>query len=112
MENQPNLPSKSKDIDENKLLAAIGYVGILCLIPLLAKKDSAFCQFHGKQGLVLFVIWLVLSMINVLPVLGQLIWVLGSIVLLVLVILGIVHALNGEEWELPVLGKYAKQIKL
>lgn len=107
-----NTPQNSKDIDENKLLAAIGYLGILCLVPLLIKKDSAFCQFHGKQGLVLLVVWLVLSMFNVLPILGQLIWVFGSIVLLVLVILGMVHALNGEEWEMPVLGKYAKQIKL
>jgi uncharacterized membrane protein len=112
MENEPNIQPKSKDIDENKLIAAIGYLGVLCLIPLLVKRDSAFCQFHGKQGLVLFLVWLVLSMINVLPILGQLIWVLGSIVLLVLVILGMVHALNGEEWEMPVLGRYAKQIKL
>jgi len=107
-----NIPQNTKDIEENKIIAAIGYLGVLCLIPLLGKKDSAFCQFHGKQGLVLFVVWLVLSMINILPILGQLIWVLGSIVLLVLVILGMVHALNGEEWELPALGKYAKQIKL
>lgn len=107
-----NTPHNTKDIDENKLVAAIGYLGILCLIPLLGKKNSAFCQFHGKQGLVIFIVWLVLWVCNIVPVLGQLVWLVGSLVLLVLVILGMVHALNGEEWELPVLGKYAKQIKL
>lgn len=107
-----NTPQKAKEIDENKLVAAIGYLGILCLIPLLAKKDNAFCQFHGKQGLAIFVVWLILWVCNLIPFLGQLIWALGSIILVILVILGMVHALNGEEWELPVLGKYAKQIKL
>jgi len=106
------MPHNTKDIDENKLLAAVGYLGILCLIPLLAKKDSAYCQFHGKQGLIIFIAWLVLGVCNIVPILGQLVWALGSVVLAVLIILGIVHALNGEEWELPVLGKYAKQIKL
>ncbi len=113
MENPTNVsPSKSNDIEENKLLAAVGYLGILCLVPLLAKRDSAFCQFHGKQGLVLLVTWMILWVGNIVPVVGQLVFFFGSIGLLVLVILSMVHALNGEEWELPVLGKYAKQIKL
>lgn len=113
MESPTNVtPPKSNDIEENKLLAVIGYLGILCLIPLLGKKDSAFCQFHGKQGLVLFVAWLILWACNIVPVLGQLVFFLGSVGLLVLVILGMVHTLNGEEWELPLLGKYAKQVKL
>lgn len=112
MENETNTQPKPRDIDENKLVAAIGYLGVLCLIPLLAKKDSAFCQFHGKQGLVIFIAWLILWVCNIVPVLGQIVWMLGSLVLLVLIILGMIHALNGEEWELPVLGKYTKQIKL
>jgi len=112
MENEPIVSKNSKDIEENKLIAAIGYLGILCVIPLLGKKDSAYCQFHGKQGLVIFIAWLVLWACNIVPVLGQIVWMLGSIVLLVLVVLGMIHALNGEEWEVPVLGKYGKQIKL
>jgi uncharacterized membrane protein len=107
-----NFPRNTKDFEENRLLAAVGYLGILCLVPLLAKKDSAFCQFHGRQGLVIFIVWLILWACNIIPFLGQLIWILGSLVVLILVILGIVHALNGEEWEVPVLGKYARQIKL
>jgi uncharacterized membrane protein len=113
MENSTNItPPKSNDIEENKLIAAIGYLGILCLIPLLGKRESAFCQFHGKQGLVIFVAWIILWVCNIIPILGQIVWALGSIAILVLVIMGMIHALNGEEWELPVLGQYAKQIKL
>src|SRR3990167_5276307 len=39
---------KSKDA---RILAAIGYLWILCLLPLLGKRQSEFAQFHGKQGL-------------------------------------------------------------
>ena len=102
----------NNDIEENKVIAAIGYLGILCLIPLLAKKDSAFAQHHGKQGLVLLIVWMILWVVNVIPVLGQIVWALGSIGILILVLLGIINALNGNTWEMPVLGEYAKQIKL
>jgi hypothetical protein len=37
-----------KDVADNKLVAALSYIWILFLIPLLAKRDSKFCQFHAK----------------------------------------------------------------
>ncbi|KKU30479.1 MAG: hypothetical protein UX57_C0028G0004 [Candidatus Uhrbacteria bacterium GW2011_GWE2_46_68] len=101
-----------KDAEENKIIAALGYLGFLCLLPLLLKKDSPFAQHHGKQGLVLLIAWLILWLVNVVPFVGQVLWVLGSIGILILVLLGIVNALNGNMWEMPVLGKYAKDIKL
>ena len=93
-------------------MAAIGYLGILCLVPLLLKKDSAFAMHHGKQGLIILIAWIVLWVGNVIPVLGQIVWALGSIALVILIIVGMVNALQGKMWEMPVLGKYAKQIKL
>jgi fumarate reductase subunit D len=99
-------------LNEDRLIAAIGYLGILCVIPLLLKKDSKFAQHHGKQGLVLLISWLVLWIGNIIPILGQLVWMVGTILILILIILGMINALNGRFWEMPVLGKYAKQIKL
>ncbi len=100
------------DLPDDRLIAAIGYLGILCLVPLLLKKDSAFSQHHGKQGLVLLVAWLVLWVGNVIPVLGQIVWMLGSIVLVIVMILGMINALQGKMWEMPVLGMYAKRLKI
>ncbi len=54
MTNGTTPPAATSEVDEGKALAAIGYLGILFLIPLLAKKDNKFCQHHGKQGAVLF----------------------------------------------------------
>lgn len=104
--------AKDPDVEANKAIAAIGYLGILCLIPLLAKKNSPFAQHHGKQGLVIVIAWLILFVANVIPFLGQIAWFVGSLLLLALVILGIINALNGKFWEMPFLGEYAKRIKL
>jgi len=104
--------TEQNDIADNKALAAIGYLGPLCLLPLLLKTKSPFAQHHGKQGLVIFIAWIILWVVNIIPILGQFIWFVGSIVLLIYVILGIRHALEGNMWQAPFLGKFTSQIKL
>jgi len=53
LETQPSAQSPNK-MDENKIMAILSYLSILCLIPLFTKKDNEFVYYHAKQGLVLF----------------------------------------------------------
>jgi len=103
---------KDKDIEENKVVAALSYIGMLCLIALLVKKESKFAQFHGKQGLVLFIGWVSLWIIGMIPFIGWIIFFVGAIVLLVLSILGLTQTLSGNYWKIPFLSQYAEKIKL
>ena len=107
-----NDPQVKKDIEENKLIAAIGYIGILCLIPLLLKPKSQFAKFHGKQGLILVIGEVINMFIGIVPVIGWLLAIIGSIALIILSLLGILKAFNGEYWEMPYLGEYAKKINI
>lgn len=100
--------SDKKDFEDNKFLAVVGYLGILCLIPLLAKKDSPYAQYHGKQGLVLCILWVITWLIGWFPLVG---WAL-CIAAIILTIIGIQNAWSGKLEELPVIGKYAEKIKL
>jgi fumarate reductase subunit D len=93
--------------DDYRVTAALAYVFLLFFIPM-AKKDSAFCQFHAKQGIVMFVVWVIVSFLAWIPFLGWAAW----ISMLVLNVMAIGKTLNGEMWEIPYIGKYAKQIKL
>ena len=102
----------SSDAEENKLIAAIGYLGILCLIPLLGKKDSPFAQFHGKQGLVLFLSGIVLGLVAWIPFLGWLVGAVAGLGLFILFLIGIMNALGGKMEKLPVIGQYADKINL
>jgi len=107
-----NEPQVKKDIEENKVVAAIGYISILCLIPLLLKPKSQFCQFHGKQGLILLIAAIINMVIGIIPILGWALSIIGAIAIIILSILGILKALNGEYWEMPYVADYAKKINL
>jgi len=103
--------ASEEDIHENKLWAAIGYLGILFLIPLLGKKDSPYAQYHGKQGFVLFIAWVVLGFISWIPILGWIVGLLGTIGLFIIWLFGIMNVLGGRMEPLPLIGQYADQLK-
>ena len=94
-----------KDIADNKYVAALSYVWILFLVPLLAKKDSPFAQFHAKQGLVLCVVSIIFSLI---PFFGWLV----NLGLFVVVVIALIKTLSGEAWEIPFVKDAVKKINL
>lgn len=90
----------------------ISYLGILCLIPLLLKSKDKFVQHHAKQGLVLFIFEIILIVVGFLPLLGWLLGFLGWIFAVLMSIMGIINALAGKLWQMPILGKYKSKIDL
>ena len=100
-----------KDVEENKGITILSYIGILCLVPLLAKKDSKFAQYHAKQGLVLFIMELIIWVLIVIPFLGWIIYIVGIITSLVFAIMGIMNVVGGKCKELPIIGKFAGKFK-
>lgn len=103
-----------KDVEENKVITFLSYLGILALIPLLVKTDSKFAQFHAKQGIVLFVVWFLASWIaGFIPLIGWfLVAPIVSIAGIVLAILGLINVAKGEMKELPIIGEIVKKVKI
>lgn len=86
----------------NKLLAALSYVSILFLVPLLFAQDDEFAKFHAKQGARLFVCNAIGSILGSIFSIG---WVV-NLLLIYLMVVGIRNALN-DKWEaLPYIGKF------
>ena len=106
----------------DRWLAAIGYLGPFCLLPMLTPGKSAFLRWHAQQAFVLFfieavvltLILIVDSTVGRIPVLGFLISILlqlaAFVVFLILSILGFVKGLAGEDFRLPVLEDYADRV--
>ena len=90
------------DIAENKGMAILCYLGILWLIPFLAKKDSPFVKYHLNQGLLVLILGIAVAIISWIPVIG---W-LCAVVVFALAVIGIVNVVNGKAQELPVIGKF------
>ena len=94
---------------EEKLLGALSYVSFFCILALCLKKKSAFCQHHGKQGLVLTGVFLCFGWLGVL---GAIFALLLMLLHLIPALLGIVKAAQGEMWKMPFICKIADKIDL
>lgn len=103
-------PAPPAGKSDDNLIAAISYLWILSIIILLVKKDSDFVRFHARQGVVLFGVSVVLSIIGIpLFFLLPVIWLL-DLVILVAVIVGFVQAFQGKRYKMPVVGDLAEKI--
>ena len=107
---------------QDRWLAAICYLGPMCLVGVAKTGKSDFLKAHAQQGFILFlaeaaVLCLLLIISNTvgrIPVLGFLVVVLLELVVfvafLVLSLLGFVKGLAGEEYRIPVLEDYCEKI--
>ncbi|OXM84931.1 DUF4870 domain-containing protein [Paenibacillus rigui] len=92
------------DVSENKWIAVIAY--IVFFLPLLVAKQSRFAMYHANQGLVLLLFSLASNIVlGLIPVVGWILLPIANLATLVLAIIGIIQAANGQLKPLPVLGK-------
>jgi uncharacterized membrane protein len=111
---QPAQPAgqskKEGGSSSNKGMAYLAY--IIFFIPLLTDaKNDEFVKYHVKQGLVLFLAWIGLSVINIIPILGQIIFLVGAIFLFVVWIMGLLNVSKDEKKPLPLIGKWGEKFK-
>ena len=103
-----------QDIEQNKVMAILAYFGPLFLVPYLAAKGSAYAKFNANQGLLVFILEVIVGIINfvlgflsIIPGIGFIFslisWVLYAAVG-ILAILGIINAATGKANPLPIIG--------
>lgn len=113
-----------QDVQQNKVLALVSYLGYFFFIPMIVKPQSRYLRFHGNQGLTLLLTEIVLSVVHAIlcgvfgllafagvagAILSGIFVVLFSIAIygamIVWVILGIYNAVTGKAKELPLIGR-------
>jgi uncharacterized membrane protein len=114
------------DVQRNKGMAVLAY--ILFLIPLVAAPNSKYARYHANQGLLLFILLIVVCVAVAILAGGKFLagWVLGGIPILdwffwcglsilqpallvgwlALMIAGIINAANGLKKPLPGVGHW------
>lgn len=94
-----------EDIEKNKTVSALAY--IIFFLPLIVCPDSPFGKFHANQGLMLFLLGVVGSIVlGFIPILGWILLIFYPLLILVFALMGLVNTLNGQAKELPIIGKY------
>lgn len=94
-----------EDIEKNKIYAVLAYIGILVFIPIFFAKESKFAQFHANQGLVLFLIRIIVTTAASIIFKNWIVAIFG-VICLVFAVMGIVNAIQGKAKELPVIGNF------
>lgn len=104
------------DINKNKGLALLSYLSLLFLVPMFVNQNSPYIKFHVNQGIVLFILHIVVSvavavvrgLLNFFPAFidGPLSYIVGLVPLVIfaLAIVGIINCLQGQARRLPVIG--------
>lgn len=106
----------NRDSSNEKLLAAMAYLGILAVVPFFMEKKTQFVRFHLGQGVTLFAAEILYGIMYqflaamVLMVSWRLYLIIriagyAAFVFPVLSVIGIINVVNGQEKELPVIGK-------
>ena len=105
----------TSSVEEGKTMAMIAYITIFGLIIAFImnnEKKNSFTAYHVRQSLGLGITGLALAVVNYIPYIGWILGMLGTILLIVLWVMGLISALNGEEKPVPVLGeKYQEWLK-
>jgi uncharacterized membrane protein len=97
--------------DTGKILAGLGYLtGIVALVAILMEpyKNEAFVRLHAFQALALYVVMIVASILNVIPILGQIIWLVAWVAVAVFAIIGCIKAFQGQRYEMPLVYGFIK----
>lgn len=116
----PPPPPPGGASSDRTVMFVLSYCWWLCLIPLLTKKDDAEVQWHAKNGTVfsaaITVVWLFFWILGrFFPLFTCLISIVPCVIwlgYLVITILGIVQALQGKRFRVPVLSDFAEKINL
>ena len=90
------------------MMAIVGYIiPVLFFIPLISDgKNSPFAKYHANQQLVLLIAAIAVNIIGgIIPILGWFIILpIGTIMIIIFAIMGIINASKGEMKPLPLIG--------
>jgi uncharacterized membrane protein len=95
--------------DNGKTIAIISYITLIGLILAYIMnndKKLPLASFHIRQSLGIVLSYLVLGFVNVIPLLGQMVFVVGAVLLLIMWIKGLINAVNEQMEPVPFLGNY------
>ncbi|PLX26842.1 hypothetical protein C0583_06125 [Candidatus Parcubacteria bacterium] len=102
---------ENKKVENEKVCAILAYllIGVIWFFLDEKMKKSEFAKFHVKQALGLIIADIAVSILVALTLIGMLLYPLLYAAYLVLAVMGIINANNGDKKELPYIGSYASK---
>lgn len=103
---------EASDIQEvttlhERTIAVLSYAGFFAIVPFYLKKESKFCRFHGKQGMMVAFIFFFAKLLLVLDILMDLALILQFVIF---VYMGFA-ALSGRWKKMPLIYKWSLELE-
>jgi uncharacterized membrane protein len=106
----PPPPQSAQSGLSDNAAGALAYVTVIPAIIFLVAEPynrNPYIKFHAWQNIFLCIAWFAIGVIGVIPILGWLIFAVGSIALMIAWVLCLINALQGKLFKLPVIGDLA-----
>ncbi len=113
----PAASPEEQDIQNNRAMGILSYIGLLVLVPIFAAKNSPFARFHANQGLVLLIVETAAYVTSVIfaallgvisrmtsAIIGCILYIGIAVFAVIFIVKGIVSASKGRKDPIPIIG--------
>lgn len=104
-----------QEIEEGKVFAILSYalsiIGLPFFLVPLIMRNNEFSLYHAKQCLMIWLAGIAVGIaggILTFICIGPIVWIVGYIFLLVISIIGLINAAQGQMKPLPLIGKWGE----
>ena len=116
---QPNFEDQTKtsskidgfETEEGRMAAILAYIPFLCFIPLMNMRENKEARFHARQGVMLFLVELVAALFLI-DGIANFVFKVLIVLAAALSVAGIIFAVQGKNYRLPIIGDIADKQKL
>ncbi|MCM8832008.1 MAG: DUF4870 domain-containing protein [Candidatus Omnitrophica bacterium] len=109
---------ENKDLGKTSIGMEANLAGLLCyllgfitgIIFYVTEKENKFVRFHAMQSIIVFgFLFMLCIVLNFIPIIGWIMNILVSITILVLWIILMIKAYQGQYFKLPIAGEIAEK---
>ena len=90
-------------------LAYVTIIPAIIFLVVAPYNQKSEIRFHCWQSISLGIVWFAISMIAIIPILGWLVFLVGSLVLFVVWLMCLVKAFGGGRFNIPVISEFAQK---
>ncbi len=105
-------PTEDPGLDQlttlhERTIAALSYVSFLAIVPFYLKKDSEFCRFHGKQGMLIAIVFFLVQLFAILDIIAD----IAILAQFIYFVLGGYAAVSGRWKKMPLIYDWSCQLE-
>ncbi len=92
------------DAKTKAIISHLFVIGWIIAVILNTSKKEEYASYYIKQNLGIIILGIALRILNVIPLFGPVLWVIGGVLLFVFWLMSFIWSIQGEMKPIPLLG--------